>query len=975
MDQVLYSKYNSHRKPEFRLVTEVRESNGEKYVSKHANEPSAEGHLRNMIRNRRTLENSYTDIRVLPVREEKDSLVFPFVEGESLKDKVVKSYTDRESFVRKSEELFGIMFSVKDECKCEFAPSEAFREVFGDTELKGVPAVCPANADAMFGNFIEQDGKLFCIDYEWVFDFSVPVGFLRYRALCYLHYELRQSLFADVSIEEFMGWFGIDEAIRKQYEAMEYSFQQYVHGENIRYQYLHRYLKSARKPMEEIETLHAAIGEREQRLADYNLIVEDRERYIHKLDEDISQKKDTIEEHERHIRKLDVDIRQRDNTIEEKKQEIEGLNKAVYDKDVHIHNLEAMIRMKDGQYAELNRQYQEITNAFFWKITKPMRIMLTKLKVLVKKNDHVYMFFRVLKMSVTRGPKQALEMRRQELARKNRANALICIPTDEEMERQKKTEFPRKIKFSILVPLYNTPEKFLKDMIESVLCQTYGNWELCLADGSDDDHAYVGETCKKYAKKDQRIRYQKLKENLGISENTNACLELATGEYIGLFDHDDLLHPFALFEYMQAICDRNADFLYSDETTFHDTPADAYNQHFKSDFAPDTLRSYNYICHFTVFSRKLLEKAGGLFRKEYDGSQDYDMILRLTEQAESIVHIPKVLYYWRAHKNSTSADVGNKPYIIDAAKAALSAHLERIGLRGTVEDSRIASSYRIQYEIEGNPLISIIIPNKDHIEDLSKCLDSIREKSTWQNWEVIVVENNSTDPATFEYYKDIEKDERIRVVKWEREFNYSAINNFGAQFAHGDIFLLLNNDIEVITSDWLEQMAMFAQRKDVGAVGAMLYYPDDTIQHAGVIVGLGGVAGHSHKNFQRGTPGYAIRLTIAQNLSAVTGACLMVRRKVWEEVGGLDEKFAVAFNDVDLCMKIRAAGYLIVWTPYAELYHYESKSRGYEDTPEKERRFEGEKGRFGSKWGQILVEGDPYYNPNLTLDREDFSPR
>lgn len=511
-------------------------------------------------------------------------------------------------------------------------------------------------------------------------------------------------------------------------------------------------------------------------------------------------------------------------------------------------------------------------------------------------------------------------------------------------------------------------------MIQSVLDQTYSNWELCLADGSDESRADVGCISREYAQNDARILYKKLERNMGIAGNTNACIAMSTGDYIALFDHDDLLHPAALHDVMKEICEKNADFVYTDEVYFRDTIENCFNPHFKPDYAPDTLRSYNYICHLPVFSRTLLEKAGGGFRSEFDGSQDYDLILRLTEQAENIAHIPRILYYWRSHANSVAQDISAKPYTLDAAKKALAQHLERIGLKGEVKDSSVPSTYQIAYEMEGNPLVSILIPNKDNVTYLKKCLESLK-KSTYQNLEIVVIENNSTEQSTFAYYAQLEDDERIRVVTWEREFNFSAINNFGAQYANGQYILLLNNDVEVINSDWLEQMLMFAQREDVGAVGAMLYYPDDTVQHAGVILGIGDVAGHAHKYFQRGAGGYMGRMTIAQNYSCVTGACLLMRRKVWDEMHGLDEAFAVAFNDVDLCMRIRQAGYLIVWTPYAELYHYESKSRGAENTPEKQKRFQGEIERFQRRWAKELAAGDPYYNPNFTLDCEDFSIR
>lgn len=591
------------------------------------------------------------------------------------------------------------------------------------------------------------------------------------------------------------------------------------------------------------------------------------------------------------------------------------------------------------------------------------RLAIGRTLVYLKKNGLRATVYRVLKGA---GPMPVDKRKLKKIAKDYYISA-------QRREQEENAQFPKDIKFSVLVPLYNTPESFLKAMIESVQAQTYKNWELCLADGSDSEHSFVGEICKKYADGDKRIKYEKLEKNLGISENTNACIRMATGEYIALFDHDDLLHPSALYEVMRAICEHGADFIYTDENTFSEEPRDAYNPHFKPDFSPDTLRSYNYICHLSVFSRELLDSVG-YFRSEYDGSQDYDLILRLTEKAKKVFHIRKILYYWRAHKNSVAQDVGAKPYTVTAAKKALAAHLERCGLKGEVLDSSVPTTYHIKYEIDGNPLISVIIPNKDHTDDLDICLESLYEKSLYKNFEVIIVENNSTEKETFEYYEKIkQRYENLKVVIWTGIFNYSAINNFGVNYAKGEYILLLNNDVEIINGSCLEEMLMFAQRKDVGAVGAKLYYSDDTVQHAGVILGLGGTAGHAHKHFGRSHPGYMARASIAQNLTACTAACLMMRRDVFDEVGGLDESFEVAFNDVDLCMKIREKGYLVVFTPYAELYHYESKSRGNDSTPEKLERFRGEIDRFKEKWQKQLDDGDPYYNPNLTLTRDDFS--
>lgn len=591
------------------------------------------------------------------------------------------------------------------------------------------------------------------------------------------------------------------------------------------------------------------------------------------------------------------------------------------------------------------------------------RLAIGRTLVYLKKNGLRATVYRVLKGA---GPMPVDKRKLKKIAKDYYISA-------QRREQEENAQFPKDIKFSVLVPLYNTPESFLKAMIESVQAQTYKNWELCLANGSDSEHSFVGEICKKYADGDKRIKYEKLEKNLGISENTNACIRMATGEYIALFDHDDLLHPSALYEVMRAICEHGADFIYTDENTFSEEPRDAYNPHFKPDFSPDTLRSYNYICHLSVFSRELLDSVG-YFRSEYDGSQDYDLILRLTEKAKKVFHIRKILYYWRAHKNSVAQDVGAKPYTVTAAKKALAAHLERCGLKGEVLDSSVPTTYHIKYEIDGNPLISVIIPNKDHTDDLDICLKSLYEKSSYKNFEVIIVENNSTEKETFEYYETLtQKHGNIKIVTWEGNFNYSAINNFGVNYAKGEFILLLNNDVEIINGSCLEEMLMFAQRKDVGAVGAKLYYSDDTVQHAGVILGLGGTAGHAHKHFGRNHPGYMARASIAQNLTACTAACLMMRRDVFDEVGGLDESFEVAFNDVDLCMKIRKKGYLVVFTPYAELYHYESKSRGNDSTPEKLERFRGEIDRFKEKWQKQLDDGDPYYNPNLTLTRDDFS--
>ncbi len=535
-------------------------------------------------------------------------------------------------------------------------------------------------------------------------------------------------------------------------------------------------------------------------------------------------------------------------------------------------------------------------------------------------------------------------------------------------------------KISILTPLYNTPPAYLRAFLDSFLNQTAPNGQLCLADASDPAHPEVGRIVEEYRAKNQQIVYKKI-ENQGIAANTNAAAALAEGEYLALADHDDVLAPHAMAEMGRAILDLRAagqpdGFLYSDEALFEKDIRRPRAAHFKPDYAPDYFLCCNYICHLAVFRRDLFEAVGGE-RPECDGSQDHDLFLRLIEQNGGAAHLPQVLYYWRVHAGSTSGGTDAKPYVAAAAKKALADHLARTGQKGEVTDGLFPSTYRVKWEIEGEPLVSILIPSKDHTADLEKCLSSIYEKTQWKKFEVIVIENNSTEPETFDYYeKAPARYPGLRVVKWPgKGFNFSAINNFGRQNAQGEYLLLLNNDVEILNGDWLTELLRPCAHEGGAAIcGAMLYYPDDTIQHAGVVTGLGGYAGHSHKYRPRGGSGYLFRAATVQDFSAVTGACLLVKTSVYDEVGGLDEGFAVAFNDVDFCLRVREAGYRIAWTPYAELYHYESKSRGGDEKdPVKARRFAAEQQRLYDRHGRENILDDPYYNPSLTYDREDFS--
>lgn len=708
----------------------------------------------------------------------------------------------------------------------------------------------------------------------------------------------------------------------------------------------------------------------------------------------------------------------------------------------------------EAENEELEWKLDRIKGNPLWKASKPARDVL---HWVIRQRD------RLRNCGGLRGvlSKAAYKKREREAMKQFGTES---FPTPEQAAAESSTVFPRMVKISILVPLWNNQREFQIEMLDSVMNQTYRNWELCLADGSDEAHSYLGDICREYAEKSGgRIVYQHLEKNDGIAGNTNACLQMATGEYIGLLDQDDILHPSVLYEYVKAINEQNADYLYCDETTFRSGDINRMlTMHFKPDYAPDNLRANNYICHFSVFSRKLLD-GSELFRKKFDGSQDHDMILRLTDNAEKIVHVPRLMYYWRSHPGSTASNIEAKPYAIQAAKGAVAEHLRKHGYEHfKIESTRAFETiFRIRYQIIGTPKISIVIANKDHAEDLRRCVSSILEKSTYDNYEIIIVENNSATEEIKQYYSRLlgydysravdasaagavsgagrvsdasapgakgsvisvpetlspegkggvisapetvqpagrengisagaarttaqapdrgllrSEDGKIAIVTYCGSFNYSAINNLGVKYASGEYILLLNNDTEVITVNWMEELLMYAQRQDVGAVGAKLYYADRTIQHAGVVIGLGAhrTAGHVHYKQHRQNLGYMGRLCYAQDMSAVTGACLMVKKSRYEAVGGLDEGFAVSLNDVDFCLKLRKNGLLNVFTPFAELFHYESASRGLDTQGERARRYDMESEAFREKWKEELAAGDPYFNQNFSLDRSDFSLR
>ena len=541
--------------------------------------------------------------------------------------------------------------------------------------------------------------------------------------------------------------------------------------------------------------------------------------------------------------------------------------------------------------------------------------------------------------------------------------------TQAEIDRQTRCRFDYEPVVSIIVPLYRTNPEFFRHMIASVFAQSYRRWELVLVNGSPDDDELAAEIA---ALSDERVRVVELAENEGIVGNTNAGIETASGDFIAFLDHDDFLAPDALYQYVRAVNDDpECDVLYCDEDSY--TPGGRFvHPHFKSDFNRDLLYTHNYITHFLMIRADVVRKVG-LSPVYVEGAQDYDLTLRAIEVARAVVHVPRVLYHWRVHPESTSANAQSKSYAQEAGRRALEDHFARRGLDAQVWDGVDAFTYIEEYARANDPLVSIVIPNKDHVDVLSTCIGSLLNAATYRHFEIVIVENNSVNAGTFSYYDEIAHDERVRVVRFDGPFNYSKVINYGVSQAHGDYLLLLNNDTEVITPDFMEKMLGYFEREEVGVVGARLLHYDDTVQHAGVVVGPFDEPWHVFIDAPASYPGYMCRARLAQNYLAVTGACQMVKRATFDELGGYDESFAIAYNDVDFCLKAREAGLLVVYAPQIELYHREFTSRGRDVSEEAIVRAHGEKALLHARWPRVFVKGDPYYNPNLKKDSLFFT--
>lgn len=691
------------------------------------------------------------------------------------------------------------------------------------------------------------------------------------------------------------------------------------------------------------------------------------------------------------------------------KAKIDGLNQAVQDKETHIQNIEATLAQQAQALAEReacthqhSHEVQALRASTSWKITAPLRWPADQIK-------RVLRLLKMLPMLLQRGgglqstAKKAINLAQREglagvkhqLGQMNQE--LIAVGDDprpfvhrndysewirrydtlddalRQQIRDRIAAMPRRPKISVLMPVYEPPLHFLNQAIESIRNQLYQDWELCIADDASKNEA-VQALLQKHANEDSRIKVIFRKQNGHISEASNSALEKATGEFIALLDHDDMLPEHALFYVAQAILDHpDAGLIYSDEDKIN-AAGNRQDAYFKTDWNPDLFLSQNMISHLGAYKAELVRKVQG-FREGLEGSQDYDLALRCIEQLDvgQIVHIPRVLYHWRIHAGSTALAGSEKSYAFVAGERALNEHFQRMGIAAQAGPQE-CGMYRVHYQLPvPAPLVSLIIPTRNGLNLIRQCVNSVLDKTRYDNYEILIVDNNSDDAATLQYFASLASNPRIRILRDERPFNYSALNNAAAQQANGEYLCLMNNDIEVIAPEWLSEMISIASQPGVGAVGARLRYPDDTLQHGGVITGIGGVASHSHKYFPVSHHGYFGRAQLIHTVSAVTGACMVIKKQIYEEMGGLDEtSLAVAFNDVDFCLRVQQAGYRNVWTPYADLYHHESASRGDDNTPEKQARFQSEVDYMHSQWGAEL-QNDPAYNPNLTLNHDDFS--
>jgi GT2 family glycosyltransferase len=749
-------------------------------------------------------------------------------------------------------------------------------------------------------------------------------------------------------------------------------------------------LRSQAEQIRQIEDQLKAIAARPH--ADKDRIIEESAGQIQRLTEEYRAQAEKLTQLLRSLRHTEQQLNFKNKQLLEREQRERSKDVQLQEMDQQLRESQNLAREKDAQLAHLNNQLtdkeriikglSESAAAFgrsgSYRLGRALSWPLRVLKRGLDANNHAAMSQPAVISPVVQSSSaaQSKEKAEEDIGHNYRRWCELydtLTPTDHERILARIEKLTYKPLISVVMPVFNVEEKWLRLAIESVSRQLYPNWELCIAD-DNSTQPHVRNVLDEYAGGDSRIKVVYRPTNGHISAATNSALELATGEFVALLDNDDELREHALYMVVETLNEHpKADLIYSDEDKL-DENGERQTPHFKPDWNPDLFYSYNFVSHLGVFRRSILEKTGG-FREGLEGSQDYDLTLRFIEQipTANIRHIPRVLYHWRAVSGSTASASAQKAYPHDAAREALRTHFARTNIAATVTDG-YRFYHRVIYPLpKPEPLVSLIVGTRDRVELLHQLVDGLLNQTDYESLEIIIVDNQSSEKATLSYFEEVGKDPRVRILPYDAPFNFSAINNMGVRAAKGEVVGLLNNDLKVISPGWLKEMVSHALRPEIGAVGARLLYANDKIQHAGVVLGVGGVAGHAYKHLSKDAQGYVDRMHVIQNFSAVTGACLVMRREVYEKAHGLDEtNLPVAFNDVDFCIRIKELGYRILWTPYAELYHLESVSRGSDELPHNIRRFHSEVNYMRYVWKDVLY-CDPCYNPNLTLEREDFS--
>ncbi len=1002
----VYSKYNSMRRPEFRVVTGIVDNGKERYVVKRAIDKKAEKHVYRIIYNYDTYkDNYYNKIKFADCTEIDRGIRFQFVSGQGLLDGFDFNTAGKNEIIEKINSLFDIVLDIRDEYFVPFEVGDGFEEIFGEVYPVKVEGLSVSNLDSIFDNFVISDEGIQCIDYEWMFDICVPVKYIKFRCLQYLYNEIVDAVREEADFSQFLAWFDFNEDEQKIYGSMEEHFQQYVHGKDRRYFYLNNYAKKELR----FETLTDELAQKIQHIDNLQTEIQSKDNEINTEKITIKNLEDQIEAKDEHIGNQQKELKTKDEYIEhvmgklaEAGEDITRLNEGINALNESNSEKEEKISELEENIEDLNERIETLRDSLDKKVQELGKLgkeIADKDSAIIEQRKLITEYHRAIKnpfygvyMAGKKGYsrlylKFASEEKKAEFLEAKRVGKDFVKYKDlveevpqsyeqwmnyRESKDEKGETFEYMPKISVLVPVYNVLDKHLIPCIESVVNQTYPNWELCLADDcSTWDN--VKETLKKY-EENPKIKVVYRTENGHISRSTNSALEVATGEFIALLDCDDILRPNALYEVVKELNkNRELDFIYSDEDKVDDDGNNRHMPHFKPDWSPDTLMSHMYTCHFGVYRKSIADSIGGL-RVGFEGSQDYDFTLRFTEKTEPsrIAHIAKILYHWRERKESTAGNAVVKPYVFEAARKAKLEAMERRGLSGKTIFDDITHQYNVVYDIKDEPLVSIVIPSKDNYDVLKRCIETLFVVTAYKRFEVILVDNGSNDENKAKYHSLAEK-YGITYVYGKMDFNFSKMCNIGVENAKGEYVLLLNDDIEIVDKKWLGVMLGQAQLDYAGAVGAKLLYPKThNIQHVGVINIENGPV-HAFGGMSDDNIYYFGRNRLNYNVLAVTAACLLVRKSKYEEVGGLDENFAVAYNDIDFCMKLSEAGYFNVVRNDIKLLHHESVSRGNDliDTAKMRRLMNEEKKLY--KKHPRYAHFDPFYNVNLTQNRPDFS--